>query len=160
MKDLMFLVVVVMMVASACVAQEETDMDASAQLDPADHGNPDDPGAMGSASVQATPPISDDGPVPSTPPTSSEFTSDNNLVHKGHVSREGRCGPPLVSVLEQARAFRLDHLAIDVEVHGRIHTGADTPGRFTFAVLTEEGQDISGRSWPEVEWVDIQPDGS
>ncbi|MCB9548472.1 MAG: hypothetical protein H6706_21910 [Myxococcales bacterium] len=69
-----------------------------------------------------------------------------------------RCGVARVPVLDRVEASRTELASqIAVEIHGRA-CGAPIDG-FGFDLLDEEGRDISGRSWPEVDAVEVGDDG-
>ncbi|MEZ4463088.1 MAG: hypothetical protein R3F60_06865 [bacterium] len=69
-----------------------------------------------------------------------------------------RCGVAQVPVLARVEAARTELASqIAVEIRGRA-CGAKIEG-FGFELLDDEGRDISGRSWPEVDEVEVDDDG-
>ncbi len=165
MKNMIFLVAAVTMLASACVGQDDAQDTGDGALAQRAVDAPNQADLHGTDRVQ-------DHDEPMIMPESAPAEPDQQEPEEAYEPGEGlvnyydetrtssRCGVPALSVLHSARAFRLSKTFIDVEIHGQIHADIQSPGSFSFAVLTEEGNDISGRSWPEVESVDIREDGT
>lgn len=178
-RAMMFPLVVLVMLASACVAEDADGPELGDAESSAVRGADEGVRAMGeetevvfgsegTTSVGAATPSQTGGAGgEQETPTEPVLVEDKaepegplggqGLVDDHDFSIEGRCSPAL-SILDDARAFQISDAIIDVEIRGQLF--AQTPGEFTFAIFGEDGAQMYSRDWPEVESVEVREDGT